>query len=93
MILLGGGSYGNGAESFSRDLGFKKESMETLLQPMGGNDSLIFQVILNHPKSVGELKLSDKNPFSKPLLDPHYLEDGRDVKALVEGTGILYRVT
>jgi hypothetical protein len=36
-------------------------------------------------KSVGEIILKDKNPFTPPIIDPKYLHHPHDVKLLTEG--------
>lgn len=43
-----------------------------------------YQLILLHPYSRGEIRLSNTNPLTPPIIDPHYLEDERDVDVLVE---------
>ena len=50
-----------------------------------GKDGFTIAFVLVRPKSVGEITLQDKDPFSPPIIDPHYLEHPDDVKALVEG--------
>ena len=35
---------------------------------------------LQQPKSVGSIKLSSSNPFDKPIIDPNYLSDQRDIE-------------
>jgi|TARA_B100001094_G_scaffold325281_1_gene379355 choline dehydrogenase len=35
---------------------------------------------LQQPKSVGSIKLSSSNPYEKPLIDPNYLSDQRDIE-------------
>ena len=35
---------------------------------------------LQQPKSVGSIKLSSPNPFDKPIIDPNYLSDQRDIE-------------
>ena len=37
---------------------------------------------LLQPKSVGSVKLSSSNPYEKPLIDPGYLSDQRDIEDL-----------
>lgn len=41
--------------------------------------------VLLHPNSRGNIKLSSKNPFESPVIDPNYLSDSYDVKVLVHG--------
>ena len=35
---------------------------------------------LQQPKSVGSIKLSSPSPFDKPIIDPNYLSDQRDIE-------------
>jgi choline dehydrogenase-like flavoprotein len=37
-----------------------------------------------YPKSRGTVRLASKDPSAAPLIDPHYLEDGADVRFLLE---------
>ena len=40
---------------------------------------------LIYPKSRGEVRLASTDPTEAPLIDPRYLEDGDDVRFLLEG--------
>lgn len=40
---------------------------------------------LMRPKSRGTVRLADKNPFTPPLIDPNYLDDERDLEAMILG--------
>jgi hypothetical protein len=50
-----------------------------------GKYGSIIPVIQLLSKSVGEIILKDKNPFTPPIIDPKYLHDPHDVKLLTEG--------
>ena len=39
---------------------------------------------LNHPLSVGTLRLRSSKPSDTPVIDTHYLEDPLDVKVMLE---------
>ena len=51
-------------------------------------------VVLLQPKSAGSITLSSANPLAAPLIDPAYLSDpdGEDMRILVEGMKIAWRV-
>ena len=40
---------------------------------------------LNHPLSVGTLRLRSAKPSDTPLIDPHYLEHPDDMKSILYG--------
>ena len=44
------------------------------------------QSTLLQPKSVGEIYLNITNPYSYPIIDPHYLENSYDIEVLKRGT-------
>ena len=67
----------------------KYDVWDSVLRLTEGKDGFTIAFVLVRPKSVGEVKLQDKNPFSPPVIDPHYLEHPEDVKALMEGTKIV----
>lgn len=48
----------------------------------------ILPVVL-HPKSVGEVRVNEERPHDRPLIDPRYLSDERDVITLIKGIRIV----
>ncbi len=53
-----------------------------------GESGLGFGPILLQPYSVGEVKLRDGYAASKPLIDPKYFSDERDVATMIRGAKI-----
>lgn len=53
-----------------------------------GQNGLGFGPILLQPYSVGEIRLRDGHPASKPLIDPRYFSDERDVATMIRGAKI-----
>ncbi|XP_060521919.1 glucose dehydrogenase [FAD, quinone]-like [Cylas formicarius] len=49
--------------------------------------------VLLHPKSRGRVRLADKNPASRPLIDPRYLSSDEDVRTLVLGIEKIKQLT
>lgn len=78
------------AKSISRGQNIREEVLYPLLEPHFGRDSFVILVGLVRPKSRGNVRLQDKNPLSRPLIDPHYLEHPDDVAALVDGVCIYF---
>ena len=48
---------------------------------------------LLQPKSVGSIKLSSSNPYEKPMIDPNYLSDQRDIEDLCKAFKHLRHIT
>ena len=42
-------------------------------------------IVLQHPKSTGQLTLQSNDPFAPPRIEPNYLADESDLTTLVEG--------
>lgn len=57
-----------------------------------GQNGLGFGPILLQPYSVGEVRLRDHNPNSKPLIDPKYFSDERDLATMIRGAKIADQV-
>jgi choline dehydrogenase len=51
-------------------------------------NGLKLHVTLNRPRSVGTLALRSSNPADRPLVDPNYLADPRDLGQIVQGLKI-----
>lgn len=87
IYLVGLGVYSELVQDQARTLGFNATSYTEYMRPLLNQelDGFGIMATLVLPKSVGEIKLHDKNPFTPPLIDPKYLEDIRDVKTLIEG--------
>lgn len=43
---------------------------------------------LIHPQSRGEIRLASANPQEKPLVDPNYFSDERDIQTMLRGSEI-----
>ncbi|CAG7827285.1 unnamed protein product [Allacma fusca] len=61
------------------------EKWDSLFKSSYGKNTFGFAIGLVRPKSSGEIRLRDKNPLSKPIIDPNYLEHPDDVQALMDG--------
>lgn len=72
-------------EDMRKFSGFNETILRPVMEPVLGKDGFILVVTLVRPQSKGEIKLQDRNPFSKPLIDPNFLESKRDVNTLIEG--------
>jgi choline dehydrogenase len=57
-----------------------------------GENGLGFGPILLQPYSVGEVKLATSDPLAKPLIDPRYFSDERDLQTMIRGIRIAEKV-
>jgi len=49
---------------------------------------VLFGATLVLPKSLGDIKLKDRNPSTHPLIDPKYFDHPDDMKILLEGIAL-----
>ncbi|PSN57098.1 Glucose dehydrogenase [FAD, quinone] [Blattella germanica] len=83
----------NGTKVFSDSVGYTEEIYESLFGiPNSEGETFSPLVVLQRPKSRGVIRLKDKDPKSRPLIDPRYLSDDRDVQTLVEGVKMIMEV-
>lgn len=84
------GIYENLASDASRLTGVNFEDYQKYLSPYIGRQGLSIGVALVRPKSVGNIKLKNKDPTEMPVIDPRYLEHPDDIKAVIDGRLYLY---
>lgn len=69
----------------NRFFGINQNKLKKWLNPRCQRDAVFPVIILNRPKSVGELTLVSKNPHDAPNINPKYLSHPDDIEALLEG--------
>jgi choline dehydrogenase-like flavoprotein len=84
--LCGAGLFSTIDSDFPRIFGYDKEKYSKFIAPYKGRDAIQSAVGLLLPRSTGEIRLDDKNPFNPPIIDPRYLEHPDDTKILLDGT-------
>jgi choline dehydrogenase len=57
--------------------GLSDETIEVYNDYLGRDGAILIPVVLR-PKSRGTIRLTSTDPFDKPIIDPHFLEDPRD---------------
>ncbi|CAL8089944.1 unnamed protein product [Orchesella dallaii] len=92
LYIVAVGNSVAGALTLSEAQNYKKDFLDKIYEPYVGTDGFVILNTLGRPKSVGEITLKDKNPFSHPNIDPHYLEDPDDLAALVEGAKLAVKI-
>ncbi len=72
-------------EDMAKVFNMRRDISRNYYGKVKGQDSFFQMVSLNKVFGTGNLRLSSKDPFASPLLDPKYLQHPRDVETLVEG--------
>ncbi|XP_071036353.1 glucose dehydrogenase [FAD, quinone] [Parasteatoda tepidariorum] len=75
-------------KSIRKVMGLSDKMFEAVYVPYIGKETFTMYPVLLRPKSRGRITLQSANPHVKPRIDPHYFEDERDLKVLVEGMKI-----
>jgi len=67
-------------------LNLRQEIYDTVYKPLESTiyDAMTLCTIAFHPKSIGHIKLKDKNPFSYPIIYPNILSHPDDVQTIFE---------
>ena len=78
-------TYSQEAQDLSWIFSMDPKHYNSILEPIRGSNSFVIGVVIVRPKSLGEIRLRNDDPFSPPLIDPHYLEHSDDVQVLTEG--------
>uniref|UniRef100_A0A8D9AIG5 Alcohol dehydrogenase [acceptor] n=1 Tax=Cacopsylla melanoneura TaxID=428564 RepID=A0A8D9AIG5_9HEMI len=76
---------------FRHSMGFKPEVWDSYFQTLDGSGGSVFSilVVLLHPRSKGDIRLTSSDPHDPPRIDPRYLTDRRDVETLIKGIGLV----
>lgn len=73
-------------------LGLTDKVYNTVYKPISNRDCFSIMPLLLRPKSRGWVRLRSKNPFHYPLINANYFDDPLDIKTLVEGAKMAYKV-
>ncbi|XP_013143789.1 PREDICTED: glucose dehydrogenase [FAD, quinone]-like, partial [Papilio polytes] len=85
--------YKNSTEAKNFFSMFKKPIYQKFVQLVEKYDTIVFQFNLLNPYSRGNIYLNTSNPYDHPLIYSNYLDDERDIKAVVEGILMLTNIT
>lgn len=85
LTMYGIGHHKSAGEDFSHAYGVKRQLTQSYFQSSKGRDSFSILVSATRPKSRGFVWLKDSNPYSPPIVHPHYLENPHDVHTLIDG--------
>lgn len=73
--------------------GLTDKIYDAVYKPIANKDAWTIMPLLLRPRSRGTVRLSNGNPFSKPIINANYFSDPQDVRVLVEGAKIAMRVS
>ena len=74
-------------------LGFNDSIVRPLYQDYMGGDGVTLAPTLLRPRSKGTIRLKSNNPMDHPIIDPHYLEDPKDLEFFVESQKIAKKIS
>lgn len=81
----------DGGIHFRKAMGISDKSFEYFAKLLHETSVSILPILL-HPKSVGYLKLKDKNTESAPIINPNYLQNDYDIKILLKGIDLIKKL-
>ncbi|OXA41986.1 Glucose dehydrogenase [FAD, quinone], partial [Folsomia candida] len=95
VYFMGFGFYPEFMSDYSKTTLYNETLTSRYMESLDGKELDAFGLIITlvRPKSVGQIQLKDKNWETPPLIDPKYLENPQDVKALVEGLKFTLKVS
>ncbi|XP_051160389.1 glucose dehydrogenase [FAD, quinone]-like [Leptopilina boulardi] len=85
LLFASGSLHSDGGLFLKRGLGISDELYNTVYKPIENKDAWSIWPIMQHPRSVGRLKLKSKNPFQAPILETNFFTHPADVEIILEG--------
>ena len=62
------------------------------LSPTGDRSGITFELVVLQPKSRGWVRLADSDPTSMPLINPNFIGEEEDLRAVVESVRAIRKV-
>ena len=63
-----------------------------VLSPTGERSGITFELVVLQPKSRGWVRLADSDPTSMPLINPNFIGEEEDLRAVVESVRAIRKV-
>ncbi|KAI8121743.1 Glucose dehydrogenase [FAD, quinone] [Lucilia cuprina] len=93
-IVLGAGSLSGDHMGSMRDLlGISDEFYQTVYRGLHDKETFGLVPVLLRPKSKGRISLRSANPFHWPKMEPNFMQDPDDVRAMIEGVKLILKLT
>lgn len=89
FMVIPVGAAADGGLFLRNKIGITDETWNGYFSNVLNNSTISVLPIVLHPKSVGSVRLHDKNPISKPLINPNYLLHQNDVWVLLKGIKLI----
>ena len=86
VYFFGLSAYSQFGKDMSWIFSLDPKHYNSVMEPLHGLNTFVIGLTLVRPKSLGGITLRNSDPFSPPIIDPHYLEHPDDVQTLKEGS-------
>ncbi|XP_004519844.1 glucose dehydrogenase [FAD, quinone] [Ceratitis capitata] len=93
-IVLGAGSLSGDHMGSLRDLlGMPDDFYYKVYEGLHDKETFGLVPVLLRPRSRGRISLRSTNPFHWPRMEPNYMQDPDDVRAMLEGVQMIFQIT
>ncbi|XP_050318194.1 glucose dehydrogenase [FAD, quinone]-like isoform X2 [Bactrocera neohumeralis] len=93
-IVLGAGSLSGDHMGSLRDLlGMPDEFYYKVYEGLHEKETFGLVPVLLRPSSRGRISLRSTNPFHWPRMEPNYMQDPDDIRAMLEGVQMIFQIT
>lgn len=93
LLFASGSLHSDNGLTLKRALGITDELYNAVYKPIENKDAWSIWPIIQHPRSVGRLKLKSKNPFHWPVMDPNFFDHPADLEILLEGVKLAIKIS
>jgi choline dehydrogenase-like flavoprotein len=86
--FVAGTPISDGGYSIRYNDGVRDDVWNAYYKPLVNTDTWQVIPMLLRPESVGTIRLTSTDPYTKPIIDPQYFSNVQDLNVLIEGTKI-----
>lgn len=80
------------ARHLDHEINLKRQVGEKYYTPVEGRDSFFISAVLARPEQHGQVFLRSGDPYDRLVIDPKYLQNEQDARALVEGEQLAFEL-
>ncbi|KAB0793887.1 hypothetical protein PPYR_13507 [Photinus pyralis] len=92
ILVMPLGAASDGGKHLVNVVGYNDITRENYIEPLVRQSTISLIPVVLHPKSRGTVRLSNRDPYNRPLIDPKYLSDPYDVTILLKGIEIIKKI-